>query len=157
MNKSRWKDTAEIVGIAAIFASLVFVGLELRQSNQLARLAALESMASEWNSVNIQFASDDVIAELLAKVTNEGAVPSDFSSSDNSRLQNIFSGLDHHWELRLKQLELGVLKPDDYSIPRVGNPLFDSDYHRAIWPEYRRGFSDEFAKFWEERFKLVPN
>ena len=32
----RWKDVAEIVGISAIVASLIFVGLELRQSQQIA-------------------------------------------------------------------------------------------------------------------------
>lgn len=31
-----WKDTAELVGIAAIVASLVFVGLELQQSQRIA-------------------------------------------------------------------------------------------------------------------------
>lgn len=36
MKKTDWKDTAELVGIAAIVASLVFVGLELRQSQQIA-------------------------------------------------------------------------------------------------------------------------
>ena len=32
MQKTHWKDIAEVVGIAAIVASLVFVGLELRQT-----------------------------------------------------------------------------------------------------------------------------
>ncbi|MDX1378885.1 MAG: hypothetical protein R3307_08555 [Anaerolineales bacterium] len=36
MNKSDWKDIAELLGIAAIFGSLVFVGMELRQSQQIA-------------------------------------------------------------------------------------------------------------------------
>ena len=31
-----WKDVAELVGIIAIVASLIFVGLELRQSQQIA-------------------------------------------------------------------------------------------------------------------------
>ena len=34
MNKTNWKDIAELLGIAAIVASLIFVGLELRQSQQ---------------------------------------------------------------------------------------------------------------------------
>jgi len=36
MKRADWKDTAELVGIAAIVASLIFVGLELRQSQQIA-------------------------------------------------------------------------------------------------------------------------
>jgi 1,4-alpha-glucan branching enzyme len=36
MKYTNWKDAAEIIGIAAIVASLLFVGLELRQSQQIA-------------------------------------------------------------------------------------------------------------------------
>ena len=36
MKNTGWKDIAELIGIAAIVASLVFVGLELRQSQKIA-------------------------------------------------------------------------------------------------------------------------
>ena len=36
MGNSNWKDTLELVGIAAIVASLVFVGLQLRQEQEIA-------------------------------------------------------------------------------------------------------------------------
>ena len=36
MATTNWKDIAELIGIAAIVASLMFVGLEMRQSHQLA-------------------------------------------------------------------------------------------------------------------------
>ena len=36
MNRVSWKDIAELIGILAIVLSLLFVGLQLRQSQQLA-------------------------------------------------------------------------------------------------------------------------
>jgi len=36
MKSSNWKDIAELVGISAIVASLVFVGMQMNQSQQLA-------------------------------------------------------------------------------------------------------------------------
>jgi hypothetical protein len=36
MKKTSWKKFAELIGIAAIVASLIFVGVELRQSRQIA-------------------------------------------------------------------------------------------------------------------------
>jgi len=38
MKNRNWKDTAELIGIAAIVGSLVFVGLQMRQAEELARL-----------------------------------------------------------------------------------------------------------------------
>ena len=46
MNKTNWKDTAELVGIAAIVASLVFVGLELRQTQQVTELDSSATRAA---------------------------------------------------------------------------------------------------------------
>ncbi|MGH8195142.1 MAG: hypothetical protein ACREQ8_12180 [Woeseiaceae bacterium] len=41
MKGANWKDTAELVGMAAIVASLIFVGLQMRQEQEIARAQAL--------------------------------------------------------------------------------------------------------------------
>ena len=50
MQSTNWKDIAELVGIAAIVASLVFVGLQMRQDRVVARselgAGSFESLAS---------------------------------------------------------------------------------------------------------------
>jgi hypothetical protein len=38
---ANWKDTAELVGLGAIVASLIFVGLQMRQEQEIARAQAL--------------------------------------------------------------------------------------------------------------------
>jgi hypothetical protein len=41
MNNSNWKDAAELVGITAIVASLIFVGMQLRQDRLIANSDSL--------------------------------------------------------------------------------------------------------------------
>ena len=48
-----WKSVAEFVGIAAIVASLIFVGLQLRQDRQL----ALAENAAEFDDTMIEYAN----------------------------------------------------------------------------------------------------
>jgi hypothetical protein len=36
LNTTNWKDVAELIGIAAIVASLIFVGLQMKQSHEIA-------------------------------------------------------------------------------------------------------------------------
>jgi len=155
MKKVSFKELAEIIGISAIVASLVFVGLEQRQANRFARLAALESIASEWISANLALAGSDVLSDLLLRVS-AGATSSDFTEIERERLNNILSGLDHHWEMRFDQINLGVLERGDYSFPRLGNTLYDSAYHRELWPSHRHGYSDDFAEFRGQRYNLAP-
>jgi hypothetical protein len=46
MAQLKWRETAELIGIASIVASLVFVGLEVRQSGRAAIESALADTAS---------------------------------------------------------------------------------------------------------------
>ena len=44
--KASWKDIAELVGIAAIVASLIFVGLQMKQSQEIAIAAQYHERAA---------------------------------------------------------------------------------------------------------------
>lgn len=46
MKLANWKDIAELIGITAIVASLVFVGLQLKQSQEIALSNAYQSRAT---------------------------------------------------------------------------------------------------------------
>ena len=41
MKKANWREIAELIGIAAIVASLIFVGIQLRQDEQIAQAERL--------------------------------------------------------------------------------------------------------------------
>ncbi len=154
MSHMRWKDFLEGVGLVAIVASLIFLAIEVRQSNQIGRLEAMQSMASDWSSVGLELASNENLAALLAK-TDSGAVLKDFDAVENRQLFNVFHGLDHHWEMRFNQINLGVLESAEYSFPAPQGLTFASAYHKEVWPRIRPGLSEEFAVFWEHRFGLV--
>ena len=63
MNSTNWKDIAELVGISAIVASLVFVGLELRQSHEIAIAAEYQQRAtSVIDQYNAQIQSDTALS-----------------------------------------------------------------------------------------------
>ena len=154
MSDIRWKDVLEGVGLVAIVASLIFVAIEVRQSNQIGRIEAMESMATAWSSVGLELAGNENLAALLSR-TDSGAIPNDFDAVENRQLFNVLHGLDHHWEMRFNQLKLGVLVSADYSYPGSRSSTYASAYHKEIWPRIRPGLSEEFAEFWEQRFGLV--
>ena len=53
MKSKDWKDTAELVGIAAIVASLMFVGLQLRQEQDIAIAALGQSEVTSRTELNL--------------------------------------------------------------------------------------------------------
>ena len=153
MSGLRTRDVVEGLGALAVVGSLVFVAMELRQANQIGRLEAMQSMATEWASIGLDIATDEGLSALVGRV-NAGDVAEDFDDTENAQLANLFYGLDHNWNLRFKQLRLGVLKPDDYSFPARFS-FYSSAYHKEMWPSIRSEFPEEFAVFWEQRFQLA--
>jgi len=70
MNKSTWKDTAEIVGIAAIVASLIFVGLQMRQSHEIAIADQYQNRADAALEFYLaQFQSDQMLTQRASQLS----------------------------------------------------------------------------------------
>jgi len=46
MKNTNWKDVLELIGIAAIVASLIFVGLQMKQSHEIALAAQYNARAN---------------------------------------------------------------------------------------------------------------
>ena len=67
MKSTSWKDIAELIGIAAIVASLIFVGLELQQSR------AIAEANRQAQQMDREFGLTDLVSEhgaLIVKINN---------------------------------------------------------------------------------------
>ena len=67
MRKIQWKGVAEIVGISAIVGSLIFVGLQIRQEQNVAVSQIYQTTMAAQVEIHIAMAEH---AELLAKARN---------------------------------------------------------------------------------------
>jgi hypothetical protein len=82
LNKSDWKTTAELIGIAAIVASLLFVGMQLRQEQLIAQADGLgEQMATR---VDARLGLNEY-AEIIIKGNNG----EDLSEAEEFVLRNL--------------------------------------------------------------------
>ena len=55
---SNWKDTAELVGISAIVASLVFVGIQMQQEQRIALAEIFEASESSAATIDVAIAEN---------------------------------------------------------------------------------------------------
>jgi len=67
LKRSYWKDTAELIGIAAIVGSLIFVGLQIRQEQNVAVSQIYQTTLAAEVEIYIALAQH---AETLAKTHN---------------------------------------------------------------------------------------
>ena len=100
-NMSNWKDTAELVGIAAIVASLVFVGQQLRQDRNVAQ-------ADAWlQLVETQVSLAQLIGE-HADVWSRGLNGEELSDTDQLKFNQIAFAVEQQHASRFARSNLGI-------------------------------------------------
>ena len=72
MKNSNWKDIAELIGIAAIVASLLFVGLQMKQSQDIAIAAQYQERANTAIEYYSSFMSDPAISDRGKRMIENG-------------------------------------------------------------------------------------
>ena len=65
---------AQIVGAGALLASLIFVGLQIRQNTQSQRVVAVESLAAAIAAINVPAMQSPALGAALA-TASQGLVP----------------------------------------------------------------------------------
>jgi hypothetical protein len=126
MKKTDWKSIAELIGIAAIVASLIFVGIQVRQERQIAAAANAQSTSAARAELDFAFAEH---AEILVK-SNAGI---ELSETEHEILSTLVGA---SWRMTIidyiENRRLGIDDPrfftDFYAVFLYTNPGA-----RAIW------------------------
>jgi len=142
MNRSNWRDGAEIIGIAAIVASLVFVGLELRQNRNLAEAAAYQARTDSEIAFQSLYVDPQRVAEAVVKYkTGEPT-----TAADDVYLLSTNWVRYVHYENIHYQLERGMLTEDFWTAILDGlRDIMEWPAERDWWRSERRFFRPTFA------------
>jgi len=88
MKNTDWKSTAELIGIAAIVASLIFVGLQLKQDRDVAERTVL------FSATEARFQWAELVRE-SSGVWNKGLAGEELTDEERTE----FDALASSWEL----------------------------------------------------------
>jgi len=130
MTSGRWKDLAELIGILAIVASLVFVGLQMRLDRQLAT-AALRAEAYQLETDRWLAEMGENPSDVLAKaaVSPDSLNPADIYVLDAWTNWN-FSMLRRNQALE----DIGLTDPGwrQRVLPHIGRRFASNEITRKI-------------------------
>jgi hypothetical protein len=142
MRSTDWKDIAELIGIAAIVASLIFVGLELQQSRKIAIADIYQQRAALAIDVQTSLIVPEQRLEIFRKYT-AGESLSDFEKGLLNFSNNPWLS---YYENNHFQYQLGLLSAEQWIASRkamrtmVRRPIF-----RDWWEEERSSWRESFA------------
>ena len=115
MNMSGWKDIAELIGIAAIVASLIAVAVELRQTQAAILASTYQARAFDGIAAARELFNGDYIAPILARV-NMDDPDSIKSLSDVERI-------------RLRMFYISQMVDFDNEFYQYQNGFLDEEYY----------------------------
>ena len=142
MKPTNWKTTAEFVGVLAIVLSLVFVGLQLRQSQEIAIAAQYQARAqaaqSMWMSLQESGTSIRDIRKPVAEMS-----PFELHTADNVT-RWAWTQYDNHYF----QYEAGFLDEESWHGLKIRiDAIYSLCDRRPIWKEIRRFFRPSFVQY----------
>jgi len=119
MTNFRYRDLAEAIGILAIVASLIFVGLQIKQSHEIAMASTYQARSQATQELKATALSSPDLVSALTKIY--GGDYDDITPSEYVALDTYFSASmsgyenlhyqhqqgflpDEHWENNLREL-----------------------------------------------------
>ena len=142
------RQWAELLGTLGIIASLIFVGLELRQNTLATTSETINGLRDGATTFSLTLASDPELA-LLHQRWTQGET--DFTEVETARIGGVVFAFLRTIEAAYLQTALGIVGDDvlrGYGIS--SSPTVQNDNFRALWPTIRHRFNPEFVADFEE-------
>ena len=150
---TRTFSLTETIATLGVIGSLLFVGFQIQQGNQVARLEMLYSGAALWTEISTGMAGNEYLSGLMYRSYTESA--SDFEGAESLSMLTLTLGQIKAWEAFYRTTTIGVLSTEDITFPDENSLYWSSQYQRDIWQKIRPNLAEDFATFWEQRFSLV--
>jgi hypothetical protein len=141
-----WKEVAEILGVLCVVASLIFVGVEVRQNTNAVHGATLQAVSQQ--SVDLVMAGLDNSALRSALVA---AADGTLSPEQTNLMIWFISAKLRADENRFRQVELGIL--DAASFLQLSNhAAYRTSYFADYWASRGDDYASDFQEIVEQEF-----
>ena len=150
MTREQWKDWLEGIGFLAIIASLIFVGIETRNSTQQAvlttqamEIAAYQELMDNIAELNAHVVQDEEVAAFLYKAY---ATSEELTRLEEFRLsRNLFQRF-RHGDIAYFQYERGVIDESrlrsSLNVLMLGHPRV-----QAFWSDAKGSFVEPYQEY----------
>lgn len=147
MKTTNWKDIAELIGIAAIVASLIAVVVELRQSTQELQFATLDSTVGLYNNWRNKVIENDDVAEIW----RTGIAGEELTPNQALRFRLMLSELMYAHQAAYVRVMSGAYYSEgqEATMRRTILSLLRSEVVRSRWKLDRFGsaYTEDFVEF----------
>ena len=150
MKLTEWADIAEIFGGAAIIASLIFIGVEVRENTRVTILTSDRALDQQNLVLNLAITNSADFADILVRAEFDR---DSLTATERVRFDNYCLSRFAAYENVVANFGEGLIDDEDYD---VWAALFKNRYgqpgYRQFWIEYRTVYFPKFRAWTDEQF-----
>jgi hypothetical protein len=140
----KWALIAEVVGAAAVVISLVFVGVQLAQSNELAREAAEQKQIESIGELSRIVAENPHLADLMVR----GQAGAPLTPAEQAEVFSLITYGQRTWEALFYQYKAGRVSPELWEAHRQqARAMQNTPLGQAVWRQRKHWFSRSYQQF----------
>jgi hypothetical protein len=145
MNLTEISQISQTLGSAAVVASLIFVGFQIRQNTKATRAASHHAVSEALNRVNLLWARNSEMTRIwLSGMSDRRGL----TAEDRWRFDSTVRAYLHVCETMYMQADLGIGDLGIVAAEENGiKTVFSSEGVREWWAENPFGFSPEFRDY----------
>ena len=146
-------NLGEVVAAIATVATLIYLAVQIRASNRLARAEASRSPNSDLNALNAAFGTDPVFRAAVRLVL-AGAFRDELDPEQRTTIDFYLISITNIQEQLAREIRESILDPAALDFGGAG--VFQLPYYRTSWPIYRPYLSSAFVADFERQYGLDP-
>ena len=135
MKDTNWKDVAELIGIVAIVASLVFVGMQMQQDRVHARAELGADSFSNLATLSIELTS----TEFATTFANAIERPEELTTAEKLQVNGYLEAFTYLVIRDCYLKERGVFVECEIIVREYGQRFFGNHYAQSWWKSQRPG------------------
>ena len=136
-----WKETAEVIGVLGVIASLIFVAFEIRQNTNAVRSATIQALSEQsYDTARLSIEVPEAREAFLAAQTDS------LNEEQRALLDFMIAGALRIHQNRYLQVRLGVLD-EATSLEIGGGGIYRLPYFREHWSSSRKNYSQGFQEY----------
>jgi len=143
LKSTSWKDTAELIGIAAIVASLIFVGLQMKQNHEIALAGQYQARAEVTLDLYSTFVEIDDIPNVPAL---RNRISETVTARSIAEILWLWIAMDNHYY----QYKSGFLDEESWQAQlRNIKAIYAVCEVRFVWDWRKNGLRADFVEMVE--------
>lgn len=136
---------AEIIGGVAIVCSLLFVGVQIRQSAKISEVNAYQELISQITVMNTVRVENPEFAELFSRF-DRGEQPKD--ATERARLEAFLYMVFRHGDLAYRQYDKGLIDRDALlSVLAPTRSFLNTQLGVEVWGVLSRSLQPDYVAF----------